>query len=655
MMAAMARLLLVLGLTAVLTGIGTTPVIADERIFEFDSVIQVAEDGALTVTETIVVAAEGNRIRRGIFRDFPTLYQDRSGRRTQVPFEVLSVTRDGQSEPFHTENLDYGKRVYIGSSDHFLSPGRYRYQLRYRTDRQLGYFDSHDELYWNVTGNGWAFPIDHATARVRLPEPVPAADLTLEAFTGSEGSTGQSYQVDYPAAGVVDVSTTAILQAGEGLTVVLSFPKGVVAEPTPAQVRAWFWQDHWGLVACSIALLLAFLWFMFAWLRVGRDPVSGAVYPRYQPPSDYSPAGLRYVWKMGYDRTCTAAALISLAIKDVLDLRERDDDWVASQRQGTTDIGSEQGLARTLFKQGSTLVFKQTNHRRIKSVISAHEKALSTALEKRYFRLNRKWLFPGLLLSLVGLILVALSLPGEQKAIALFLVIFSAFWNIGVYGLVLAAWRAWRDLRGVLGLFRALFTSLFAIPFTAGSIAVVIVLVVVVGWLAGLLLLTAVVMNLLFYHLIKAPTPEGCALLDEIEGLRLYLSVAEREDLERYAEASAEPVGTDSILQPPAQTLEHFEALLPYAVALDCADTWAHRFEQQIRAAEQSGEVQGRGWYQPGLIESDGFSARSFASGVSSSLASTLSSSAAAPGSSSGSRGGGFSGGGGGGGGGGGW
>ena len=27
----------------------------------------------------------------------------------------------------------------------------------------------HDELYWNVTGNAWKFPIDVATATVLLP------------------------------------------------------------------------------------------------------------------------------------------------------------------------------------------------------------------------------------------------------------------------------------------------------------------------------------------------------------------------------------------------------------------------------------------------------------------------------------------------------
>ena len=51
----------------------------------------------------------------------------------------------------------------------------------------MGYFADHDELYWNVTGNGWGFPIDRASARVVLPADVPPADVRMEAYTGAAG------------------------------------------------------------------------------------------------------------------------------------------------------------------------------------------------------------------------------------------------------------------------------------------------------------------------------------------------------------------------------------------------------------------------------------------------------------------------------------
>ena len=99
------------------------PTMADERILEFASEIRIQRDARLTVAETITVRAEGDRIRRGIFRDFPTRYRDRMGNRFNINFEVLGVQRDGENEPWHTENRSNGVRVYMGRADRVLPPG----------------------------------------------------------------------------------------------------------------------------------------------------------------------------------------------------------------------------------------------------------------------------------------------------------------------------------------------------------------------------------------------------------------------------------------------------------------------------------------------------------------------------------------------------
>ena len=149
---------------------------ADERIRAYHGEIRIASDASMTVTETIEVQAEGNQIRRGIYRDFPTDYRDRYGNHYKVPFTVVSVTRDGKPEPWFIESRSNGVRVYMGDANTLLATGVYRYELTYRTDRSIGYFEDHDELYWNVTGTDWAFPIDVASARVVLPGRVNGAD-----------------------------------------------------------------------------------------------------------------------------------------------------------------------------------------------------------------------------------------------------------------------------------------------------------------------------------------------------------------------------------------------------------------------------------------------------------------------------------------------
>ncbi len=127
-------------------------VVADERILSFHSEIRVMASGMIEVTETIKVRAEGKRIRRGIYRDFPTEYTDRYGNEYEVAFEPYAVLRNDRGEAFHTQPIRGGVRTYFGRSDRFVEHGVHTYTFRYEASRMLGFFDEHDELYWNVTG-----------------------------------------------------------------------------------------------------------------------------------------------------------------------------------------------------------------------------------------------------------------------------------------------------------------------------------------------------------------------------------------------------------------------------------------------------------------------------------------------------------------------
>jgi Predicted membrane protein (DUF2207) N-terminal domain/Predicted membrane protein (DUF2207) C-terminal domain len=616
---------------------------ADERILAYDAEIQIAAHGALEITETLRVRAEGHEIRRGIYRDFPTLYRDPYGNRVGVPFEVVAVLRDGKAEPWHGESIRGGRRIYLGAADVFLTPGVYTYTLTYRTDRQLGYFPEHDELYWNVTGNFWAFPIDRATAEVHLPSPVPEGDLHLAAYTGPEGARGTAWRASAPQPGVARFETTDPLAPGEGLTVVVGFPKGVVAEPTAAARRLNYARDNLGVLAGLGGLLAVLLWYALAWNRVGRDPAPGAIYPRYAAPEGFSPGDLRYIWRMGYDQTTVAAAMVSLAVAGALKLEQHKKTWVAERAAGQPAFAAERALYAALFAGGDRLEFKQGQHARVGGAIKAYQSALSGRMEKRYFKLNRLWWAPGALISLVAAAGMVALVPTDQPPLGIFLGIFMLGWNAVTAVHAAAILRAWREVRGILTAVGAVLLTLVTLPFIVVGLGLIGVFGYLVGILPLAVLLALAAVNVVFYQLMKAPTLRGREMLDAIEGLRLYLGVAERQDLEaRHGDE-------------PPRTLEEFERLLPYAIALDAAKTWATRFEEAIRAAEVDGTVRSRSWYAASTSGGGSFSAAALGSSLAGGLASSISSSAHAPGSSSGGGGGGSSGGGGGGGGGGGW
>ena len=91
-------------------------VLADERILSFHSDIVVDRDGQIEVTETIRVRAEGDRIRRGIYRDMPTRYRDAFNNEHEVDIQPLALLRNERAESFHTRILDDGVRTYFGRS-----------------------------------------------------------------------------------------------------------------------------------------------------------------------------------------------------------------------------------------------------------------------------------------------------------------------------------------------------------------------------------------------------------------------------------------------------------------------------------------------------------------------------------------------------------
>lgn len=572
----MRRLLLLFALLLV------APAAAQERILAFHSDLRIQSDGSLEVTETITVRAEGRNIRRGIYRDFPTRYHDRLGNRVVVAFEPVEVLRDGRPEPWFTERLDNGVRLNTGDDSFLRVPADITYTLRYRTTRQLGFFERHDELYWNVTGNGWRFAIEQASARVHLPQPVPVAELSAEGYTGHAGSREQAYTADARDGGA-RWEATRRLEPGEGLTIVLGFPKGLVPEPTRAQRLRWLLYDNRGVLVALTGLTLLLLFYLWRWHLHGRDPAPGSVFPQYMPPEGESPGGLRYLRRMGYDSRCFAADIVDMAVRGYLSIDRKkgllSESWTLV-RAPDADAGrlsdGQRAIAAKLFSKGETIELKNTNASEIGGARTQHLLNLGRRYKPRYF-------------------------VGNGGTV-----------TIGVLFFIAYTFLAFSQAEG------------------AGELVI------------ALLSVLGVILHVVFGSLMRAPTAEGRRLLDRVDGLKLYLGVAERDELKGLAG----PGGGEPVLDG-----ERYQALLPYAIALDVEEAWTRKFTLAVGAAAAAATAAGMRWYSGAGTVSD---LGRFSSDLGRSLSSTISSSSSPPGSRSGGGGGGSSGGGGGGGGGGG-
>jgi uncharacterized membrane protein YgcG len=613
-----------------------------ERITSFHAELEVQDDATLRVVETIAVRAEGHKIRRGIFRDFPTTYRDRGGHRYTVTFDLVAVTRDGEPEDHFTENVANGVRVYIGNENRILPAGSYTYTITYLTARQLGFFESHDELYWNVTGNGWEFPIHSASAAVRLPDTIKEDSIRLEAYTGPVGAQGQSYTAWLDEGGEARFATTKALGPGDGLTIVVAWPKGHVVEPTTGDRLEWFLYDNVKLLVGFTGAIVLLVYYMLCWNRVGRDPEIGVVIPRYEPPRGYSPASMRFVRRMGYDHKTFTSAIVNLAAKGHLRIEEKDGTYALMRTDATGGelAPGEATIMRRLFSIDHRVPLEKWNHRRIKQAIDAHENRLKANYEKLYFKANSGYTVLGVLLSLLTLAaVVLLAEHTDEMAASGFLILWLSGWTFGVLMLGGQVYRAWRGADGVGSVAGAMAITLFAIPFFVGEVVGLVMLGQAGGVAVAAILAAMIFINWLFHELMKSPTRLGRKLLDRVDGFRDFLNVAERDEL--------------AFKHPPEKTPELFERYLPYAMALDVEQAWGDKFARVIAEAERSGDYGGPDWYEGS--EWDDSSLGSFSESLGSSLSSSIAASSTAPGSSSGSGGGGSSGGGGGGGGGGGW
>jgi uncharacterized membrane protein YgcG len=635
----------------------------NEQILSYHSDVTVNQNATLLVRETISAFATGRQIRHGIYRDFPTRYQDRFGNAYTVHFDVVSAERDDQPEDYHLEKLSNGLRIYLGKSSEFVSPGEHTYELAYRVDREIGFFPDHDELYWNVTGNGWAFAIQEASATVHLPKGIARDAILLDAYTGPQGSAATDYAASADRDGNANFRTTRPLGPHDGLTIVVRWPKGFVRPPTDEEKFHYFVEDNQATLIGIAGLILVLIYYTVAWLLVGRDPAKGVIVPRYEPPPGFSPAAIRYANRMAFDQKALAADIVDLAVKKRLAIQEdgsgvytltrlegppadaavRSPEWSA---KGSSEITpDEKLLLDKLFASGGTLRLERANHARVGGAIEALHRALRSSLEKVYFVKNGRYLIPGLLISFLTIVRAGFSIQGAQKPLALFISFWVLIWSLGCAVLLFAVFAAWRNALSdpyhkAAARTQALLVSAFSVPFLIGEFVGLVGLARAASPAVVLVLILLVLANYLFHYLLKAPTRSGRALLDQIEGFRMFLAAVEED---RY-----------KALNPPEKTPELFEKFLPYAMALNVEKAWSERLAAVLTGAAQPGAT----GYSPLWYSGPNWSpmtASAFATSLGSSFSSAISSASTAPGSSSGGGGGGSSGGGGGGGGGGGW
>nr|WP_272213075.1 DUF2207 domain-containing protein [Marinicella sp. W31]MDC2879018.1 DUF2207 domain-containing protein [Marinicella sp. W31] len=599
--------------------LAAAPVLAAEVINSFTSDVTVEKSGVYDVTETIAVHAEGDQIRRGIYRDFPLTFRTDQGRTGEVTFDLKSATLDGQPVDHHTESISGGIRIYLGSADATVSPGNHTYQLTYETDRQVRTFDDHDEIYWNATGNFWAFPIEEATAVITLPEGVTPQKTTF--YTGAYGSREQNAR-ETTNGNAVTFETTKPLGPKEGLSVVIAVPKGAIEGPSGAESASWFLSDYRNYFIGLGGMLIVFVYYLLSWRAVGRDPPGGVVVPRWDPPEGLSPALVSYVENQGFGSSrfeAIAATAIDLAVKGFLIIDEPKKGMTLKRTDKPFDAAlppGQKALLKAVDNTGGVFIVDKAHGKTVSAMASAFTSAITREHRGDYFVSNIAYTLGGVALSVLSVIaLIAFGYISNDVVPVLFVsVIMSVVIGVFAASFARSFRRRGRSIGSAVGLLIGIGIFGFFAVHALGGMIMTLASSHLIGedWAVIAAVGGIVLMNLLFFFLMGAPTPSGRKKMDEIAGLKQYLTLAEAN---RMNMAGA-----------PEMSPQHFETLLPYAVALGVEKPWSATFDKWLVAAVAAGTAS---YYSPYWYYGD-FRHQNLSDQIgsfSSSMASTMSSS----------------------------
>lgn len=319
-----------------LNSISFSPIHAEsiDQIEQFTSEITINQDTSLSIQETIEYRT--NLDKHGIYRYVPLTY-NQGGKKIRHAIKNIRVT-DQEGEPInHVQSADgQNLTLKIGDPDVTFT-GPKTYVIEYNVDKAVRRFPDHDELYWDITGEGWQIPVLATTARVNSE----FADVTkTTCYSGQFGSDDGlcQDQIDSPSQATFTYDQS--INYGDNMTVVLTLDHNnqLIFPTATDNLIDWFLQN-WILVLIPLPTLLLFTWW---WINRDRQFVSANVFildehqPQqkkplqlkarepfvYEPLKDLSPGEAGALLNEKVDNQDVVAEILELARKKYIKIEE---------------------------------------------------------------------------------------------------------------------------------------------------------------------------------------------------------------------------------------------------------------------------------------------------------------------------------------------
>lgn len=576
-----------------------------------------ADDSSrLRVEETLVANFPNFNQNHGIERRIP--FTNQGGKNLTVPNQKslnFSVTRDGKPEPFQISNSFNHFTVRIGSKDHYVQ-GEQIYHLKYEFQNVItNSNDGLQELYWNTNGTGWKQPFHAIVTTLHIADPDLRHKLQNQAwcYTGKYGSSQQKHCTISQTDDGFQFAARMLI-AGENLTFTTQFQANTFKIPAPRSSYFLVW-----LLIAELALfaIISFLFYKKAWLPIRdryRKHYSAFIPPRYAPPTDLTVAQIARLYIKPH-RNARVATLLELIVQHKMRFIRGKKKFFGGYQWSfeilsLTDLSEEQNYL-VQFLAGT----KSPELNKSYKIKQRAATSTLTSLHKKYDS----------------------SIDAKLKQRKLLLKI-SSFDGLSFFFGIFAASIIFFGLFGafIQQIFTFLFTP-FIIHINTSKLFAPQLLIVIVG----LLVIFFAILVRLSKRIIpvKERSEKGLEYSRYLDGLKLYIKMAEKDRLEFFQSQSKAPIDAAGIVN-------LYEKLLPYAALFGLEKSWMKHLSAYCQA-ENIAEPSWSDVYLTHAIVSNSFTR------TVSSASSPYSGGSSSSSSSSGSGGGGFSGGGGGGGGGG--
>ncbi len=357
-----------------------------ESIQNFVANLVVSPDGSVEVTEEITVVATGDQIKRGITRALHRKPIGDAPGMERFTYEVISVSRNGQSIDHTAKNEDGNRVHYLGDKDTKIPPGTYTFRFRYRSPHQIYFMEGIEEIRWPLIGVDNQLPVAQASITVQFPGGTQL--LNSACYTGPEGSRASDCRVEQGSNSTI-FTLGRPLSPKEGMTVSVGVPRGTFVRPTPPPPPTPL-QRNATLWACLFGLLAGLFYGYDSWKKHGVDPIGPPVAPRFTPPADLSPAAVSFVSLGIPHQPQVTASLTDLAIKGYIVIEE-------VEKPGFLGIGTKEMfvihrgdrparqaemhpeqfvLCGQLFSDGDTVELDGTYNKELNAATEAHGKTL---------------------------------------------------------------------------------------------------------------------------------------------------------------------------------------------------------------------------------------------------------------------------------------